>query len=289
MKTKNIVSSILAIALLSTLSLSYASADSDWENKEERMKMKESHKAKIGEMKKEHRSKMDGDNKKMIEEREAKMMETMKLYIEALPKETQEKLSELIAKRKAVLEVKRESREKMKEEMEDISDEEKKESRENMKEKSEARKKEIKEHFLKVKEIVWEETTEGKAFISKYDEIHKGRESWMREGKKEKKWEYKKERKEMKSEYKNRKFELRMKYKKAFAEKLSSRIDKISDKKLNIIIGRIEAALSKIEANTKISEDKKEKSVAQLVALRDIIVDKIDNTSEDIDFDEILN
>jgi hypothetical protein len=93
----------------------------------------------------------------------------------------------------------------------------------------------------------------------------------------------------MKSEYKNRKFELRMKYKKAFAEKLSSRIDKNSDKKLNIIIGRIEAALSKIEANTKISEDKKEKSVAQLVALRDIIVDKIDNTSEDIDFDEILN
>ena len=288
MKSTKIVSALLVAGLVGVWAVSASY------HGEERDEMKSEYKNEMWEMKKSHKSKIKWSNDEMKAKME-KMEETMKPYFDALPQETQDKLNELKAEKKAKMEEKKEKYEEMKEKMEAMSDEEKKEHKEDMKEEREERKEEMKNwmkgHFEKVKEIVWDDTPEAKAFLEKAKELH----SWMKEGKKEKKWEMKKERgeykearTEKKEEYKEKKFELRMKYKKAFAEKLTTRLDKISDVKLETIVVKIDAMIEKFESNDKLSEDKKEKLLAQLGGLKDVINEKLDKTSSEIDVEALL-
>jgi hypothetical protein len=46
---------------------------------------------------------------------------------------------------------------------------------------------------------------------------------------------------------------------------------------------------TKIENNSRMSEDKKEKILAQLEALKDIVNAKLDKTSDKIDVESLLN
>lgn len=105
---------------------------------------------------------------------------------------------------------------------------------------------------------------------------------------KDKRGEYREMRGEKREEFKNKRFEMKMKYKKVFAEKLQSRLDKISDAKLEKVLVKIDTAKSKVESNTRMSEDKKERLFAQLDALKDLINEKLDKTPDDINVDELL-
>ena len=64
-------------------------------------------------------------------------------------------------------------------------------------------------------------------------------------------------------------------------KKLGSKLDKFSDEKLEKIVKIINLKIAKFEANYKMSDSKKEKLVAVYEALKELIEEKLDNTSED--------
>jgi len=62
----------------------------------------------------------------------------------------------------------------------------------------------------------------------------------------------------------------------------------MTTEKLEKVLTLIEDRITKIEANTKLSDDKKELIIAQFEALKDLINEKLNNTEEEIDLDELL-
>jgi len=158
MKSTQIASAILIATILST---SLVSANHHGEMKAEREEMKKEYKSDIDSMNMENREDMMKNHKMMMSERNAKMAKMvviMKPYLEALPQETQDKISELRAEKKAKMAEKMEKHEKMMEEMKTMSKEEFTEHKKEMKEKREAKKEEDmknkKAHFAKIREIV---------------------------------------------------------------------------------------------------------------------------------------
>ena len=82
---------------------------------------------------------------------------------------------------------------------------------------------------------------------------------------------HKNEKKEVIKKFKKDRFELRLKYKKIFAKKLGNRLDKISDEKIKKILERINKNIFKVKLNSKMPEIKREKLLAQLWAIEDIL------------------
>ena len=82
---------------------------------------------------------------------------------------------------------------------------------------------------------------------------------------------HKNEKKEVIKKFKKDRFELRLKYKKIFAKKLGNRLDKISDEKIKKILERINKNIFKVKLNAKMPEIKREKLLAQLWAIEDIL------------------
>jgi len=83
-----------------------------------------------------------------------------------------------------------------------------------------------------------------------------------------------------------------VKYKEAFNSRLKSRLDRISDSKLEKVATKVDAAIEKIENNSRISDTKKDALMSQLIALKEIIDEKLeDNGAEEdtIDLDELFD
>ncbi|MCH2188756.1 hypothetical protein MK079_02935 [Candidatus Gracilibacteria bacterium] len=74
------------------------------------------------------------------------------------------------------------------------------------------------------------------------------------------------------------------KYRQAFVQRLGNAIEKIPTEKLEKVDGKIDAMMEKISNNEKLSDDKKDAYLDQLQALKDIIVERL----EDIDLDESI-
>ena len=74
-------------------------------------------------------------------------------------------------------------------------------------------------------------------------------------------------------------------YKAAFAKKIGTKLATLSDEKLETIATKIEILIENYEANDDISDTKKEKVLAQLEALAELIEEALD---DDIDFDSLL-
>ena len=85
--------------------------------------------------------------------------------------------------------------------------------------------------------------------------------------------------------------ELVKSYKKRFTKRIGNRLDNISNGKLEKISDKIDVLMDRYESNTKISEERKDRFVSQLVALKSMIDAKVaENAAEDdlIDIDGIL-
>jgi len=96
---------------------------------------------------------------------------------------------------------------------------------------------------------------------------------------------------ELKKEYRWKRDELVQKYKKKFVSKLSSKITKLSTKKLEKVNWKIDKMIDKFEANTKISDSKKDKILAQLISLKELITEELDNReviNDEIDLDKLF-
>lgn len=66
------------------------------------------------------------------------------------------------------------------------------------------------------------------------------------------------------------------KYKEAYFSKLATVVPKLATEKLEKLSTKIDTMLEKIEANTKLSQDKKDKLVAQIVSLKEIIDEELE-------------
>ncbi len=100
------------------------------------------------------------------------------------------------------------------------------------------------------------------------------------------------ENKDTSNKFKWKRMDLVRNYKKKFIAKVWSRLDNISDEKLEKISDKIEKLMERYESNDKISEERKDKFMSQLIALRELIEEKLaENALEDdvIDVDAILD
>lgn len=97
---------------------------------------------------------------------------------------------------------------------------------------------------------------------------------------------------EARKEFRGERNELVQKYKDSFISRLKNALDKIPDDKLEKVLAKIDAAMEKYEENEKITEERKDKIMSQLIALKEIIEEKIEerDTEEDgLDLEELLS
>lgn len=107
----------------------------------------------------------------------------------------------------------------------------------------------------------------------------------------DKNMEIRKENGEIRKDFKDQRQALRAKYKEKFVAALGTKLDNLSDEKLNKVLVKIEAAIEKTTANEKLSQVNKNKILAQLEALKAIINEKLwvtEEVEEEVNFDELL-
>ena len=173
-----------------------------------------------------------------------------------------------------------------KEKIKELKGDEKKQEIEKFKEE---KKQEMEKHFEEVKSIVDKNTEAGAAFLKKIWELKEKHHNFKKQTQ-ERKTEYRGQAQERKTEYRTKKMELKIKYKKVFVLKLTKRLDSISDDKLEKISKIIEGRIKKIEENTRISDSKKEKILAQYEAIKEIINERLDSSEdEEVNLDELFN
>lgn len=92
----------------------------------------------------------------------------------------------------------------------------------------------------------------------------------------------------IKENFQVKKQDLKAKYKEQFAKQLQARLDKLPVEKLQSVIEKIDLSIEKYTANDKLTSQQKEKFIAQLHALKEIVQEKISQKDEMINLDELL-
>lgn len=104
----------------------------------------------------------------------------------------------------------------------------------------------------------------------------------------EKKEEFKQKMQDTKQNFKNLKQDLKAKYKDAFAKKLEGKLEKLWAEKLKAVITKIDSVIAKYQANENLTAEQKEKFVAQLNAIKELLQEKLDELENGINLDELL-
>jgi len=184
-----------------------------------------------------------------------------------LSDEDKEKLKELKEKH---MEVNKIIKEKLKEKNLTL------EERENLKEEI----REINNQFTEnVKEIVWDNEVVIQ-FIEKREELRNENNelrSETREARRKYRWEYR---------------ELVGKYKQIFLNKLSKILPKLSIEKIGKVSERIEKMILQVEGKENITDEKKEKSLSQLIGLKELMEEELESreeVNENVDLEEIID
>jgi hypothetical protein len=76
-------------------------------------------------------------------------------------------------------------------------------------------------------------------------------------------------------------------YKTQFLEKIGNKIENISDDKLKRILGKLEGLYTKTEVSTVLSDEQKEITLSKIIALQDLITEKLEET--DLDIEALIN
>lgn len=136
----------------------------------------------------------------------------------------------------------------------------------------------VEKHFEEMKTVVWDDET--------IDSLMQERKQVFDENKK-----LREENMNARIEYRWERANMIEKYKKNFVKRLEAAIPKIKLEKLSTVADKIDTMILNIEDNDKLSDDKKDSLVSQLVALKEIVEEEIENRwmMEDmIDIDAIL-
>lgn len=284
MKTKNVLKSVLVAGIV--LSSTWAFAD-EWEGtnagiKSQKSVQIESYKADKAEMKEMRTQEMTEHKKQMQEHRDqtVEKREIMKQNRTALREEIRPQLKEgfqtLSQEQKAKLEELRISHQaeitSLKEELKTAGRDE--EKRAELRLKYEVL---LQKHVTELKEIIGSDSD----FSTKISQAADAR--------KEVRLQNQQIRSEIRAERKDlleKKQASIVKYRTVFTKQLSLRLEKIPVEKLEKISEKIDALYTKTEANTRITDAKKEALLAQLVALQDVIETRLEET--EIDMDSLL-
>jgi len=151
---------------------------------------------------------------------------------------------------------------------------------------TEARKEEIKTqmktlneaHIAKVIELAWS-TDEVKVYFTKKAELI------------EKNEELRNQAKEARAEFRQWKDEIVNKYKTLYFAQLKAVIPRLWDTKLEEVSAKIDAMITKIDANATMSEENKAKLLAQITSIKEIIQEELDSRAkadETFDINSIL-
>jgi molybdopterin converting factor small subunit len=97
----------------------------------------------------------------------------------------------------------------------------------------------------------------------------------------------KEEVREKKKVFKEQRADKISEYRTQFLEKIGDKIEKISDDKLKRILGKLEGLYTKTEANTSLSDEQKETTLSKIIALQDLITEKLEET--DLDIEALIN
>jgi hypothetical protein len=81
---------------------------------------------------------------------------------------------------------------------------------------------------------------------------------------------------------------LKDKYKKIFQKSIEAKIANLTSEQINLVISKIDALVVKYKSSEDLSSDQKLKFVSQLQAIRDILSDKLLETEDTINLDEIF-
>jgi hypothetical protein len=190
----------------------------------------------------------------------------------------------------------------MKEIFADVTDENKEELK-TLREENKAAKNEIKE-ALKNKDLTLEEREALQAELKEINESYDGKVAELvsgsetatafieeRKALREQNAAIRAEAKEARKEYRGGRDEKVEEYKEIFFGKLAQIIPKVHNDKLAQISEKIEAMVENIEGNEKITEEKKDILLAQVISLKEILDEELENREteeEDLDIDSIL-
>jgi hypothetical protein len=81
---------------------------------------------------------------------------------------------------------------------------------------------------------------------------------------------------------------LKEKYKKLFQNKIEEKIANLSNEQIKLIISKVETLVEKYKSSEDLTQDQKVKFVSQLQAIRDILNDKLLETEDTINLDELF-
>lgn len=137
------------------------------------------------------------------------------------------------------------------------------------------------EYLAKVKEVVWD-NEELLKFFQLRTELFKENQELRQENK-----TTRNEVKETRTEIKDTKKALRDKYKAVFSKKLEWKLDNLSADKIKAIIEKVDTLIAKYNESD-LSQDKKDKLVAQLESIKGILQDKLTESEDLINVDELL-
>lgn len=137
------------------------------------------------------------------------------------------------------------------------------------------------EYLAKVKEIVWD-NEELLNFFQLRTEVFKENQELRQENK-----TTRNDVKETRTEIKDTKKALKDKYKIVFAKKLEWKLDNLSTDKIKAIIEKVDTLIAKYKESD-LSQDKKEKLTAQLESIKEILNDKLTESEDLINVDDLL-
>jgi hypothetical protein len=129
-------------------------------------------------------------------------------------------------------------------------------------------------HYTAVKKILWDDAKE---LIEKRKEVYEENES-LRE-----------ENRDARKEFRGERAKLVENYKTAFVSRLGVKLDKVSNAKLETILTKVNTMIPTYEANASINATKKDKILGQLVALKEIIEEKIETDDVETEVLDLMN
>jgi len=139
------------------------------------------------------------------------------------------------------------------------------------------------EWFKKLEELRISTNESLKAIV--WDNVEAMRMLELKKDMLDKNMEIRKENGVIRQDFRQVRQDLKVKYKEKFVKALGTKLDKLSEEKLEKVLAKIETAIELTNANEKLSQTNKDKILAQLDALKDIINEKLWVTDETTDLD----
>jgi len=133
----------------------------------------------------------------------------------------------------------------------------------------------VETHYIAMKDVV-KDNAEAVALLEERHQVYLENET-LREENRETREEYRTEREETIDNYREN-----------FAKRLGDRLGRISDANLQKLLDRIDTLLAKYENDTTITEARKDKIVGQLVALKELIEEHMENDDVEADVLDII-